>query len=357
MKKFIVSFVLLLFCIVAFAQKEKITITKELKTTSVKNQAMSSTCWSFATVSFFESELLRMGKGEYDLSEMFYVRKAYPIKAYYYYHFQGKSNFGPGGQAHDIIILFKEFGAMPEKDYNGLNGRENHDQTEMDDALLGIMNAAVKAEPENTETKWMYSLDSAMDVHLGKLPQSFVFKGKDYTPQSFAASLGLDANNYIELTSYAPHPYYKQYVLEVPDNWMFEKYYNLPLDELMKVMDNSIDKGYTFCWDGDVSDNVSFTQNGGIGKLENDNKTVTQEGRQAAFEDFSVTDDHLMHICGLAQSADGGKYYLTKNSWGENKGNKGFWFMSENFIRLKTIAILVHKDVIPDDIKIKLGIK
>ena len=356
-KQFIFLLTIIIGLSVSGQKKEKIEITKELKTTSVKNQAMSSTCWSFATVSFFESELLRMGKGEYDLSEMFYVRKAYPIKAYNYYHFQGNSNFGAGGQAHDVTILFKEYGAMPESAYSGLKNKENHDHLEMDDALVNIMKPVVKMSPGEAGEKWKYSLDSTMDVYLGKLPQTFSYDGKNFTPQSFAASLGLDADNYVELTSYSRHPFYKQFVLEVPDNWMFEKYYNLPVDELMSVMDNSINKGYTFCWDGDVSDETSFAYNGGVATIENEKNKVTQEDRQKAFEDFSVTDDHLMHINGLARSDDGGKYYLTKNSWGDKKGNKGYWFMSENFVRLKTIAILVHKDAIPADIKEKLGIK
>ena len=153
------------------------------------------------------------------------------------------------------------------------------------------------------------------------------------------------------------HPWYTQYVLELPDNWMFAPYYNLPINELMRVMDYSVNKGYTVCWDGDVSDDVSFSHNGGVAKLDDGKTKINETDRQKAFEDFSVTDDHLMHICGLAKGEDNVKYYLTKNSWGEKKGNKGYWFMSENYVRLKTISIMVHKDAIPDDIKVKLGIK
>ncbi len=357
MKKITLSIITLLICLTLSAQKETITITKKLEATPVKNQAMSNTCWSFATVSFLESELLRMGKGEYDLSEMIYVRLAYLLKAYNYYHFQGNSNFGSGGQAHDIINIFKTFGAIPEEVYSGLSGKKNHDQLTMDEALENIMNAVVKKNPGEANDTWKKSLDSILDIHLGKLPQNFTYKDKNYTAKSFAASLGLDADNYIELTSYTHQPFYSQFVLEVPDNWMFERYYNLPVDELMKVMDFSISKGYTFCWDGDITDETSFPENNGVATLENKKKPVTQEDRQKAFENFSVTDDHLMHITGSAISAGGGKFYLTKNSWGENKGNKGYWFMSENYVRLKTIAILVHKDAIPGEIKTRLGIK
>ena len=356
MKKLIILPVILFFCASIFAQKEKIEITKELKPTSVKNQAMSSTCWSFATISFLESELLRMGKGEYDLSEMFFVRKAYPMKAYNYYHLQGNGNFGPGGQAHDITLLFKEYGAIPESVYSGLINGKSHDQLKMDDVLLKIMKTSANKLPDETFSKWKFSVDSVMDIYLGVMPETFNFNGKNFTPKSFAESLNLNPDNYIELTSYTHHPYYKQFVLEVPDNWMFEKYYNLPVDELISIMINSVNMGYTFCWDGDVSDETSFSDNGGVATVENEKVKITQNDRQKAFDNFSVTDDHLMHITGLAKSDDGSIYFLTKNSWGDKKGNNGFWFMSENYVRLKTIAIMVHKDVIPSEIKMKLGI-
>ncbi len=356
MKKLIITLVLALVCITIYGQKEKIKTTLELKTTPVKNQAMSSTCWSFATLSFFESELLRMNKGEFDLSEMFYVRMAYPIKANNYYHFQGKSNFGPGGQAHDVSLLFKKYGAMPESAYSGLPDKKNHDQMAMDIALENIMDSVAKKTTGDAGKKWLHLLDSTMDAHLGPLPASFTFEGSTYTPQSFAASLDLNPENYIELTSFSHHPYFESFVLEVPDNWMFEKYFNLPLDDLMGVMENALKNGYTFVWDGDVSDKTSFVDNGGVAETGNENEKVSQETRQQAFEDFTVTDDHLMHITGLAASKDGAKYFLVKNSWGEKKGNNGYWYISENYARLKTIAIMVHKNALPAHIKTRLNI-
>ncbi|HNZ42624.1 MAG TPA: C1 family peptidase [Bacteroidales bacterium] len=356
MKKHILSCILSLVCLTIYAQIEKIEKTIELKTTPVKNQAMSNTCWSFATLSFFESELLRMNKGEYDLSEMYYVRMAYPIKANNYYHFQGHSNFGPGGQAHDITQLFKKFGAMPETVYSGLNGKKNHEQLLMDEALEHIMDSVVKKAEGSADKKWELMLGSIMDIHLGPIPSEFSYNGNTYSPESFAASLGLNADDYVELTSFSHHPYYESFVLEIPDNWMFEKYYNLPLEDLMAVMENSLNKGYTLVWDGDVSDKKSFANNGGVAETGNEKEKVSQETRQQAFEDFTVTDDHLMHITGLAASKDGAKYFLVKNSWGEKKGNEGYWYLSENYVRLKTIAIMVHKDVLPAPIKTRLNI-
>lgn len=348
---FLLSFI---FVLSLFAQKEKIKITSEMPTTSVKNQAMTGTCWSFAAVSFIESELLRMGKCDYDLSEMFYVRKAYPLKAFDYYQYQGNTNFGEGGQAHDIITLFKQYGAIPESIYSGLLDRTTHDQMEMDAALLKLMSAAVKLKTGTDPAGWKFSVDSILDVYIGKPPQTFVYKENSYTPETFAASLGINPDDYVELTSYTHHPFYQPFVLEVPDNWMYASYYNLPLDELMAVIDHALAKGYTVCWDGDVSDNKSFSSNGGVAVPDDGQKNITQEQRQAAFDNFSVTDDHLMHISGLAKDKKGGKYYLTKNSWGNKRGNAGYWFMSADYVRLKTIAILIHKDAIPEGIKAKL---
>jgi bleomycin hydrolase len=354
MKRLLTFILSLLLVFSIFAQKEKIKITKEIATTSVKNQAMTGTCWCFASVSFIESELLRMGKGEFDLSEMFYVRKAYTLKADNFCHYQGNTNFGEGGQAHDIMTLFKQYGAMPESIYSGLLNRTAHDQMEMDAALSKLMAGVVKLKTGTDPTPWKYSLDSIMDVSIGKPPKTFVYKDKSYTPESFAASLGINPDDYVELTSYTHHPFYKPFVLEVPDNWMYASYFNLPLDELMEVIDNALDKGFTVCWDGDVSDNKSFSANGGVAVPEDGLKNITPEERQKAFDNFSVTDDHLMQLCGLAKDKKGGKYYLTKNSWGEKRGHGGYWFMSADYVRLKTIAILIHKDAIPTGIKAKL---
>lgn len=339
-------------------QAQEIKLEKEIKTTEVKNQANSGTCWSFATLSLIESELLRMGKGTYDLSEMFVVRKAYDAKADRYVRLNGKANFSGGGQAHDVLDVMIASGLMPEESYSGLiDNKTKHDHMEMDEVLSGFMKVAAAKSNAASDSYWRYSIDSIMDVFLGKDPLSFEYKGRKYSPQSFSADLGIKAEDYIEITSFAHHPYYSRFVLEVPDNWSAGSYYNVPLEDLMRIMLNAIDKGFTFAWDGDVSGEVGYTQNGGIAKNAEDKKLVSQALRQQEFDRFVTTDDHLMHITGIGSDKEGVKYFLTKNSWGDNKGNKGYWWLSENYIRMNTIAILVHKDAVPEDLSIKMGIK
>jgi bleomycin hydrolase len=227
----------------------------------------------------------------------------------------------------------------------------------MDAVLSSIMHAVVDPAMEKPDYKWKAAIDSVLDIYLGKVPADFTFKGKSYTASSFATSLGINPDDYIELTSYSHHPFYSTFVLEVPDNWSSGSYYNVPLDELIKVMENSIEMGYTFAWDGDVSGEVSFSANDGIAKMANDDVSVSQEDRQDAFDHFITTDDHLMHITGLGKDETGKVYFLTKNSWGDNKAKKGYWWMSENYVRMNTIAIMVHKDVIPTELAAKLKLR
>jgi len=335
---------------------QEIKQEKQLKSTEVKNQANSGTCWSFAVISLIESELIRMGKGEYDLSEIYSVYRAYPAKADRYMRLGGKANFSGGGQGHDVFNVIMKYGIVPEEAYSGLL-KENakHDHMEMDQVLYEIIKDVFGGNA-TVSSKWRFSVDSVLDVYIGKAPQTFELKGKTYTPKSFTAELGLRAEDYIELTSYSHHPFYQQFVLEVPDNWSQGSYYNVPVEDLMRIMENAIDKGFTFAWDGDVSGDVPFSKNDGIATLTNDSLTVTQEMRQLAFDDFTTTDDHLMHITGIGSDQKGFKYFLTKNSWGEKKGNKGYWWLSENYVRMNTIAIVIHKDALPADIAVKLGL-
>lgn len=341
---------------VLLAQQIKTEIS--LKTTPVKNQANSGTCWSFSVVSMIESELLRTGKGQYDLSEMYIVHHAYPAKADRYLRLGGKASFGAGGQGHDVFDMMIQYGMVPEEAYSGLlKGKEKHDHMEMDKVLTEQMKSAVTAGEKATPgSHWRTAIDSILNAYLGEIPKTFEYKGKEYTPESFAASLGINPGDYIELTSYSHHPFYQSFVLEVPDNWAQGRYYNVPLEDLMRVMKNSLAQGYTFAWDGDVSGDVSFSRNEGIARLSDDSTRVTQDVRQAAFDEFITTDDHLMHISGLGKDEKGNTYFLTKNSWGENKGDKGYWWLSENYVRMNTIAIVIHKSALPADLRLKLGL-
>lgn len=237
-------------------EKEVYKFTNDLviKTTPVKNQAKTGTCWCFATVSFLETELLRMNKGEYDLSEMYLVRNAYPLKARNYVFQMGDANFGQGGQAHDVFNGIKTIGLVPEEIYKGMNaGEVKHNHGEMVSVLSGMLKGVTANKGGKISPLWMDAFQSVLDVYLGKNPETFNYKGKSYTPVSFASELGINPNDYIELTSYTHHPFYEKFRLEIPDNWSGGTYYNLPMDELMLVINNALKSGYSVVWDGDVS--------------------------------------------------------------------------------------------------------
>jgi len=344
---------------------------REIKNTPVENQQATGTCWSFATTSFIESELIRMGKDALDLSEMYFVRYAYLDKADNYLRLHGTANFGQGGQAHDVINVVKKYGFVPEDIYKGLNyGLEIHDHSELESVLKGFLDELIKIKKPSQV--WDDAFNAILDTYLGSEVKSFDYKGKSYTPVEFARSMNFNPEDYIELTSYSHAPFYSEFVLEVPDNWSFDRYCNIPVDDLVRVVDNALDNGYTVCWDGDVSEK-GFSHTNGIAVVPEEKeksetetafaapvreKTVTQELRQENFNNFSTTDDHLMHLIGTAEDQNGSRYYLTKNSWGEERNTlRGKLYMSIPYVRLHTIAILVHKDAIPEDIKLKLGLK
>jgi bleomycin hydrolase len=368
----------------------KFTPVVDLKATSVKNQAATGTCWCFATTSFVESELLRMGKGDYDLSEMFVIRNNYIDRLKDNYLRMGKGNTGPGGLSHDWFRIFSEYGIVPDEVYTGLNyGSPTHNHTELQDFINAV--AAVSVELKKESPQYFQIVNDILDVYLGKVPESFTYKGATYTPKSFAASLGINPDDYAEITSFTHFPFYTQGVLEVPDNWTMARFYNVPLDELIQIIDYSFNNGYTVNWDGDVSESGFSRQNGyaimplnptperrqmtdrprpdrdpsqspyfgapqapaGPGPEMN----VTQEIRQAGYENFTTTDDHLMHLTGIAKDQNGTKYYKTKNSWGTERSTyNGYWYMSEQYVRAKTIFIMVNKKGIPPAIKTKLGL-
>ena len=288
----------------------KFTPIIELKASSVKNQAGTGTCWCFATTSFIESELLRMGKGEYDLSEMFIVRKNYIDKLNDNYLRQGKGNIDGGSLSHDWMKVFTESGIVPDEVYNGLNyGSPTHDHGELQSFINAV--AAVPVQRKNESEQYHQVVDAVLDTYLGKVPESFTYKGVKYTPKSFAGSLGINPADYVEITSFTHFPFYSQGIVEVPDNWRMERFYNVPLDELIEIMDYSLNNGYTVNWDGDMSEN-GFSHSKGVATFPEVN--VTQDLRQAGYENFTTTDDHLMHLTGIVKDQNGAKYYITKNS-------------------------------------------
>lgn len=373
----------------AFAQGYQFTEVVKLPATPVKNQASTGTCWCFATTSFLESELLRMGKGTYDLSEMFIVRQKYMNQLQDNYLREGKGNIGQGSLSHTYMNAFRQVGVVPEEVYDGINyNSDRHNHGELVKYLHAIANTAVQMRQRSPE--YYKLVDNLFDTYMGKLPEKFTYNGKEYTPQTFAASLGLNMDDYVELTSFTHHPYYQKFSPEVPDNWEHQLMYNLPLEELMGVMDYALGNGFTVCWDGDVSEKGFSFKNGvainpEVEKVEDLSTTdrarfekmdakerleevykfeqpypeikVTPEIRQNGFESFVTTDDHLMHITGITKDQKGTTYYITKNSWGtERNAFGGYLNMSDSFVRAKTIYIMVHKDAIPKNIKTKLGL-
>lgn len=356
------------------------TVDQEVQRTPVKNQFRTGTCWCFATVSFLESEMLRMGKPETDLSEMFVVRHTYPKKALNYVRLHGNATFGQGGQSHDVIDQIREFGIVPEEVYSGMNiGEKKHNHGEMVTVLQGMLDGVLKRSGSRLTPRWQEAFNAVLDVYLGQSPKSFKYNGKTYTPKEFAEDYtGLNMNDYIELTSYSHHPYYKPCRVEIPDNWTYnDQYYNLPIDDFEAVMDHALENGYSVAWDGDVSERDFSSRDKGYAivplkdwedKTEAERKEkitepveekeITDAMRQKTYDNFTTTDDHLMHVVGLAHDQNGTKFYLTKNSGGSvDRKYDGNLYMSRAYIRLKGMAMMIHKDALPKKIAKKLGIQ
>ena len=335
----------------------KFTIESSVDATDVKAQGKTGTCWSFASTSFIESELIREGKGKHDLSEMFVVKNVYLNKAHNFLRRQGKTNFGEGALAHDFIRAASQHGLVPESVYDGLDeGVDKHDHGEMFSVLNGMLEGLVKRR--RLSKKWPIAFDSVTSSYLGESPTEFSYEGDSYTPKSFAEKLEFNAKNYVNVTSFSHQPFGEPFVLEIPDNFSSGLFHNMPIDNLVETIDRAIENGYSVAWDGDVSES-GFSKSKGLAvlpvkdrknylKYPGDEKTVDQKMRQETFEEHSTTDDHLMHLCGIARDQNGNKYYLIKNSWGEVGDHDGYLYMSEAYVRLKTIAILVHKDIVQD---------
>lgn len=388
------------------AQKEEpkeegfvFTTVKELPITSVKNQSRAGTCWCYSSMAFLESELLRMGKGEYDFSEMYIVHQTYLDRADAAVRTHGDVSFSQGGSFYDVIYGMKKFGLVPEEVMRPgvMYGDTLSNHTELTAVSDAVVAAIAKGKLRKLQTDnnhnplWKKAIAAIHDIYLGKCPEKFTYKGKEYTPQSFTESLGLNMDDYVELTSFTHKPYYETFSPEVPDNWENQPMYNLPLDELIEAIDYALNKGYTVCWDGDVSEQGFSFKNGiAINPQVEDVKdylttdrarfekmpkyqrmdevfkfehpypeiNVTPEIRQDGYEKFVTTDDHLMHITGIVKDQNGTKYYITKNSWGaESNKSGGYLNMSESYVRAKTICVMVHKDSLPKELKKKLGIQ
>lgn len=353
------------------------TSVKDLEASSVSNQNQSSTCWSFSSLSFLESELLRMGKGTYKLSPMYVVRKAYEGKAEKYVRMHGTQSFAAGGAFHDMLWVLRNYGLVPLEVYSGNTNAENLPvHWEMDEGLKAYMDAVIKAKNGGKlSTYWPLAVSGILDAYLGKEPTEFNYVNKKYTPKTFASSLGLDADNYIAITSFSHHPFYNQFLMEVPDNWAGGQCYNVPLNELKSIISNAVNTGYSVAWAADVSEKGFSFKNGVAIVPENPWKSmsekqieeafnepvkqleITQENRQLAFDNYETQDDHGMHITGIFKAQNGDVYYKVKNSWGTERNEcGGYLYASEAYVLYKTTNILVHKDAIPSNIKKKLGL-
>lgn len=368
----------------------KFTDVKIAPTTSVKDQNKSGTCWAFSGISTLEDDLLRRGKGEYDLSEMFVARNAYIDKAKKYMRTNGTINFAQGGSFEDVLEMTRRYGAMPEEAYAGLNyGEKKHSHYEMAEALKSYLDAVMRngQRTKKLTTAWLPGFIGILDAYLGPVPENFTYKGKTYTPQSFAREIGIEPDNFEIFTSYTHHPFYEKFALEIPDNWQWSESVNVPMEDLQAITDNALDKGYTVFWGADVSEGgFKWTEGFAVNPAEKEQKDmtdselsrwvklsdkdranerfkikgpvkekeVTQEMRQQAFDNYETTDDHGMVIVGYATDQEGNKFYKVKNSWDTNQVYDGYFYVSVPYFLEKTLNIGVRKEAIPSAIAKKI---
>ncbi len=386
----------------AFAQSDTTQVKKDsvegwqfttvdsVPITRVKDQHRSGTCWAFSTLGFLESEVLRIKGKEVELSPMFVVSKTLIDRATYRVRMYNEPKFGEGGSAYDVIYCMQHYGLVPKSAMPGIRyGWTEADTLPVFSELTAVVNGYLNglSKQKKLSPVWREGLQAVYDTYLGPCPTEFEYEGKQYTPESFVKSLGLNAEDYVSITSYTHHPFYERFALEVPDNWRMDQMYNVPLEDLMRIIDNALEKGYTLAWGADVSE-IGFTRKGigvvpdadhgadltgsdmqkwvGMSKDKQKEeltkrplpeKTITQQMRQDAFDNWENTDDHGMQIFGTAKDQNGKRYYMVKNSWGTVKSDyKGIWYISEAFMQYKTNDVLVHKNAIPKDIRKKLGI-
>ena len=367
------------------------TTIKENPITSIKDQNRSGTCWDYSTISFFESEILKATGKTYDICESFVANKTYMERAIQVVRFHGDCQFAQGGSAEDVLATMKTHGICPQDAMpfpGSLYGDSLNNFNEFFSLLEPYVAAISKSTAKKISNQWKSGLQGILDAYLGECPEEFTYEGKKYTPKSFVESLGINLDDYVSITSYTHHPFYTAFAVEVQDNWRFPLSYNLPMDEMMQVIDNAIENGYTVAWGGDVSED-GFTRQGlayaidtkkteslqGSDmarwlKMSTEKKrnlidslgcTVpeivpTQKMRQERFDNWELTDDHGMLIFGVAKDQNGKEYYMVKNSWGETGEYKGVWYMTKSFIAANTMDFLINKNAIPKAIRKKLGI-
>lgn len=367
----------------------KLSAVKDLPAASVKNQYRSGTCWSFSGLSFLESEILRMQNKEYDLADMWLVKKDYYERAKAYVRFQGKISFGSGAESNNVMDNITKYGIVPESVFPGLNyGESNHVHGEFDAILEAFVNGVLENENTKLSTAWLKAYSNILDTYLGSDIEKFSYEGKEYTPSEFRDALNIVPDDYVELSSFTHHPYYKPFIFEVPDNWSFGHMYNIQLEELFQQAVYALDQGYTILWGSDVSedgfshrDGIALIPDADIKELSGSEKekweamseqergamlyefkepvpekVITPELRQQAFDDYRTQDDHGMHITGYYKDADGKVFFKVKNSWGDSNSLGGYFFASESYFKYKTIGIMIHKDALQPQIKSKLNL-
>lgn len=354
----------------------KFTEVINLQNTSVKNQGSSGTCWSYSANSFLESEMARMGKQPVEISQIFSARNTYIEKGKMYVRMHGAVTLGDGGSLYDVINMYKKYGAVPQSVYTGLNyGTDKNKFGEMAQITESILQAVVKNPNGELTPNWQTAYAAVIDSYLGQVPTSFDYNGKKYTPQSFAKEVvGINPDDYIQISSFDTTPFYTKGMLLVPDNWAFEQVYNVKANDLTSIVDNALKKGYTVAWAGDVSEKtfswkngVAFVSDKNFNDMTTEEKSnifngpkpepvTTDEARQKQFDNYSTTDDHGMHIVGLAKDQNGKEYYIVKNSWGETNDYKGYLFMTKEYVKLKSTAIMVNKAAVPNDLAKKMSI-
>lgn len=348
----------------------------DLERLDVDNQGASGTCWSYSSNSFLESEMIRMGKEPVDLAEMYTVRNVYEDKADRYVRLHGNLNFGQGGALPDVVDMYGKYGAMPQSAYTGLNyGWDYNRHGEMEAMLKGMLDAVLENKNKRLSPVWREAYNSVLDVYLGEVPETFTYEGKEYTPQTFAKEIvGIDSEDYIQITSWTHHPTYETCNILVPDNWAWGTSYNVKMDDMITIIDHALENGYSISWAADVSEKYFSWKNGiayvpaksyydmtaeereGMFNGPQPEMEITAEKRQEAYDNYTTTDDHGMHIVGISKDQNGKEWYLVKNSWGEGNDYEGYLYVSKNYVRYKTLSFLLNRNGVPKDLRDKLSL-